>query len=146
MEKNKLINTRIFTKLISKTWILGGRDWVGEYIYYKNFGVALMYFIIIFNILNTDISNFWKHKTMFQPFFDIKVYPASIENLCDPRHLQGSHVKVGLLSYTVYVHHYLRFYFWMTDCLVISCFTSTWTIVGFNLGSKLKVCVLGGGV
>ena len=43
-----------------------------------------------------------------------------------PAPLQGSHAllwyaKVGVLSYTVYINHD-TFYFWMIDCLVVSCF------------------------
>ena len=50
----KYIDTRIFTKPISKTLIFVGRDWVGDYIYYQNLDVALMYL----NILNTNFANF----------------------------------------------------------------------------------------
>ena len=105
---------------------------------------------IYMNILNTDFANFWKHITMFQPLFWYQSFSRFHWKLMWSAPFARKsriswHAKVDVLSYTVFINHYDTFFSsWLIDCLVVSCFTSTRTIVGINLGSKLKVCVCWG--
>ena len=75
MKKNKQINTRTFTKPISKTLIFGGRDWVGGLYLQLKFRYGIL------NILKANLQIFLKHETIcFNRYFDIKASRASIEN------------------------------------------------------------------
>ena len=105
-----------------------------------------MWHLCILNILNTSLQIFGNIQQYFNCYFDIKAFHVSIENWCDPRHLQGSHAladmpkSILILSISIIMTRFM-FSVCVIDCVVISCFTSTRTIVE----RKLKVCVGGRG-
>ena len=98
----------------------------------------------------TYVFKYSKHKFL-KTQNNISTVILIAENWCDPRHLHlqdtyCSDMPKSVFLLMMYFNHFDIFYFWLVliDCLVISCFTSTQTIVGINLGSKLKVCVCWG--
>ena len=99
-----------------------------------------MWHLCILNISNTELANFWKHKTIFQLLFWYQSFSRFHWKLMWSASFAMKsriswHAK-GVLSYTVYINHYDTFYvlcLCLRDWLLsLSCFTSTRTIVGMR--------------